>query len=94
MDNQIDIMDNQIDIIMRQTNYSREECIDKLQTKNMNDIIKEYLGISLQSSEKRKKSLQQEIYYQIRNQLDSSVKEFNKKQNEKLEKEINELSNN
>jgi hypothetical protein len=86
-------MDNQIDIIMRQTNYSREECMDKLQTKNMNDIIKEYLGISLQTSEKRKKSLQQEIYSQIRNHMNNSVKEFNKKQNEKLEKEINDLHN-
>jgi len=86
-------MDEQIDIIMRQTNYSREDCIDKLQTKNMNDIIKEYLGISLQTSEKRKKSLQQEIYSQIRNHMNTSVKEFNKKQNEKLEKEINDLCN-
>jgi len=85
------IMDEQIDIIMRQTNYSREECIEKLQNNNVNNIIKEYLGISLQPSSLRKKSLQQEIYYQIRNQLDSSIKEFNKKQNEKLEKEINNL---
>jgi hypothetical protein len=50
------------------------------------------LGIPKQSSI-RKKTLQQEIYYQIRNQMDSSVKEFNKKQNEKLEKEINNLHN-
>jgi hypothetical protein len=85
-------MDEQIDMIMRQTNYSREECIEKLKNNNnTNDIIKEYLGISLQPSSTRKKSLQQEIYYQIRTQLDSSVKEFNKKQNEKLEKEINNL---
>jgi hypothetical protein len=87
-------MDEQIDMIMRQTNYSREECIEKLNNNNnTNDIIKEYLGISLQPSSTRKKSLQQEIYYQIRSQLDSSVKEFNKKQNEKLEKEINNLYN-
>jgi hypothetical protein len=87
-------MDEQIDMIMRQTNYSREECIEKLNNNNnANDIIKEYLGISLQPSSTRKKSLQQEIYYQIRTQLDSSVKEFNKKQNEKLEKEINNLYN-
>jgi NACalpha-BTF3-like transcription factor len=84
-------MDEKIDIIMRQTNYSREECIEKLQNNNTNNIIKEYLGISLQQPSIRKKSLQQEIYYQIRNQLDSSIKEFNKKQNEKLEKEINDL---
>jgi NACalpha-BTF3-like transcription factor len=85
-------MDEYVDIIMRQTNYSREECIEKLKTNNMNDIIKEYLGITKQVST-RKKSLQQEIYYQIRNQMDSSAKEFNKKQNEKLEKEINDLQN-
>jgi hypothetical protein len=83
-------MDEYVDIIMRQTNYSREECIEKLKTNNMNDIIKEYLGITKQVST-RKKSLQQEIYYQIRNQMDYSIKELNIKQNEKLEKEINDL---
>jgi hypothetical protein len=83
-------MDEYVDIIMRQTNYTREECIEKLKTNNMNDIIKEYLGITKQVST-RKKSLQQEIYYQIRNQMDYSIKELNIKQNEKLEKEINDL---
>lgn len=86
------IMDDQIDIIMRQTNYSREECIDKLGKNNMNDIIKEYMGISLEPQKNRKKSLQQEIYYQIRTHMDSSINNFNKKQNEKLEKEIQESS--
>ena len=85
-------MDEYVDIIMRQTNYTREECIEKLKTNNMNDIIKEYLGIT-KSFSTRKKSLQQEIYYQIRNQMDSSIKQFNIKQNEKLEKEINDLHN-
>lgn len=85
-------MDEHIDIIMRQTNYSREECIEKLKTNNMNDIIKEYLGITNPLST-RKKSLQQEIYYQIRNQMDSSIKEFNIKQNDKLKKEINDSHN-
>ena len=85
-------MDEYVDIIMRQTNYSREECIEKLKTNNMNDIIKEYLGITKQVST-RKKSLQQEIYYQIRNQMDSSIKEFNIKQNDKLKKEINDSHN-
>ena len=85
-------MDEYVDIIMRQTNYTREECIEKLKTNNMNDIIKEYLGIT-KSFSTRKKSLQQEIYYQMRNQMDSSIKQFNIKQNEKLEKEINDLHN-
>ena len=85
-------MDEYVDIIMRQTNYTREECIEKLKTNNMNDIIKEYLGIT-KSFSTRKKSLQQEIYYQIRNQMDSSIKEFNIKQNDKLKKEINDSHN-
>ena len=85
-------MDEHIDIIMRQTNYSREECIEKLQNNNTTDIIKEYMGISLQPQSNRKKSLQQEIYFQLRTQMDSSIKEFNKKQNEKLEKEINMIN--
>jgi hypothetical protein len=34
-----------ISLLMRQTNYTREECIDKLKYMSVEDIIKEYLGI-------------------------------------------------
>ncbi len=32
-------------MLMRQTNYTREECIEKLKTMTVEDIIKDYLGI-------------------------------------------------
>ena len=34
-----------ISILMRQTNFTREECIEKLKISSVEDIIKEYLGI-------------------------------------------------
>ena len=34
-----------ISLIMRQTNYTRELCIEKLKSMTIEDIIKEYLGI-------------------------------------------------
>ncbi len=34
-----------ISLIMRQTNYTKEECIEKLKSMTIEDIIKEYLGI-------------------------------------------------
>ena len=34
-----------ISLLMRQTTYTREECIDKLKYMSVEDIIKEYLGI-------------------------------------------------
>jgi hypothetical protein len=34
-----------ISLLMRQTNYTREECIEKLKTMTVEDIIKDYLGI-------------------------------------------------
>jgi len=85
-------MDYKIEMLMRQTNYSREECIEKLKNAEITEIIKEYMGISEKKINRNKKSIQQEIYSQIRNQMDTSIKEFNKKQNEKLEKEIENLN--
>jgi hypothetical protein len=34
-----------ISLLMRQTNYTKEECIEKLKHMSIEDIIKEYLGI-------------------------------------------------
>ncbi len=35
-----------ISLLMRQTNYTREECIEKLKSMLVEDIIKEYLGVT------------------------------------------------
>jgi hypothetical protein len=65
-----------INTILKQTNYSREEAEMHLLEKNMDEmsVIKSYLGIP----EKKKnasigsKSVQQEIYKQIRHKLNET----------------------
>ena len=83
-------MDEDIDFIMRQTNYTREISYQKLLEHDHNKIlvIKEYMGIPLSKQEVPKKSIQQEIYFQIRKKMD--ITDFHKKQHEKLEKELQE----
>ena len=82
-------IDNQISIIQRQTNYSRDEAIEKLFEFNMDHIkvIKYYLNIP-EKKEPIIKSIQQEMYRQMRLKLDDSIKEFNIIQDKKLESEI------
>lgn len=83
-------MSEKVQMIMRQTDYDQETAEQKLAEHHDDPIkvIKNYLGIT----EKKApiKSVNQEIYRQLRYKLDSSVKEFNQKQYEKLEKEIEE----
>lgn len=83
-------MDEDIDFIMRQTNYTREISYQKLLEHDNNKIlvIKEFMGIPFSQKEVPKKSIQQEIYSQIRKKMD--ITDFYNKQNEKLEKEIQE----
>jgi len=77
------------DIISRQTEYTMDQIKDKLIEYNYEhiDVIKEYMGI-----EKEKprpiKSINQEIYKQIRLQLDAGIREFNNKQYEKIAEEL------
>ena len=66
--------EEQIDIIQRQTTYTKEECIQYLQTNN-NDyisVIKQYMGIPTNKQDESQKRVSanrvnQERYKQIRN---------------------------
>lgn len=66
--------EEQIDIIQRQTTYTKEECIQYLQTNN-NDyisVIKQYMGIPTNKPDESQKRVSanrvnQERYKQIRN---------------------------
>jgi len=83
--------DSSIDIIMRQTNYTKEIAQDKLSEHNgvVINVIKEFMGIPINPQVTRTKpTLQQEMFTQIRRQMDLSIRDFNKKQNAKLEEEI------
>lgn len=71
-------IDNKIQIILRQTDYSDEIAREKLKNANYDHIsvIKTFLGITEKKAPPIK-SVNQEIYRQLRYKLDSSMREFN-----------------
>jgi hypothetical protein len=78
-----------IQMILRQTDYTEKIAREKL-SEFQNDpikVIKDYMGVP-DKKEYQKKSLNQEIYRQLRAKLDDSIKDYNKKQEEKLKDEI------
>ena len=68
--------------IMNQTNYTKEEATNKLILFN-NDyikVIKDYMNIPIPIPEEKKvKSVNQEIFRQIRIELDNSMKNYRDK---------------
>jgi hypothetical protein len=79
-------LDNNIELILRQTDYTKEIAIQKLQLHNNNplSVIKEYMGIPSTEKKTPIKSLNQEIYKQIRCKLDTSMREFREKNSDKI----------
>ena len=73
-----DLMDKDlITKVLAQTNYTEETARAKLHEFN-NDlfrVLKDYMGIPEKKTDTRIKSINQEIYRQIRYSLDSSKKE-------------------
>ena len=64
--------ENNLNIILSQTNYNREQAIERLNT--LNDpilVIKEYLNPNYNNTVeiKNSKSINQQIYLQIRNEF-------------------------
>lgn len=86
-------MENKVEIIARQTNYSEIEIREKLEQYGGDEVkvIKSYLGVPLtvDTSKCVRQSVNQEIYRQIRFNLDAGIRDFNAVQNANLEKEIN-----
>ena len=78
------------DVVSRQTNYTIDEIKDKLIEYNYvyMDVIREYMGIKKEKTQPIK-SLNQEIYRQIRIKLDEATREFNDKQYKKIMNELN-----
>jgi hypothetical protein len=70
---------DKIKIILRQTNYTECEAKEKLILYNYDHIkvIKSYFGIE-EKKEKPIKSINQEIYKQIRFKLDADMREYTK----------------
>jgi hypothetical protein len=78
-----------IQMIMRQTDYNEDVAREKLIAHDDDPIkvIKEYMGI-VEKPKPAPKSLNQEIYRQLRHRLDDSMRDFNAKQEEKLKNDI------
>jgi hypothetical protein len=73
-----DEINNQIQVILRQTNYSEEEAREKLKEQNYDHlkVIKGYLGLTEKKAPTEKKSVNQEIYRQLRHKLDSNMRDY------------------
>ena len=70
-------IEEKVEIILRQTNYSKTEAIDKLNELDQDHIkvIKSYLGLT-EKKEQKISSINQEIYKQIRYKLDSNLRDY------------------
>jgi hypothetical protein len=71
-------IENKIQIILRQTDYLEEVAREKLKESNFDHIlvIKSFMGITEKKAPPIK-SVNQEIYKQLRYKLDSSMREYN-----------------
>jgi low affinity Fe/Cu permease len=79
-----------VDKILRQTDYTEEIAIEKLKENNFDElkVIMSYFGIS-EKVNKPIKTLNQEIYKQIRYRLDSNMREYQDRIDKGLAKKIN-----
>jgi hypothetical protein len=80
--NEINIIREQdITKIMTQTNYTKEEATNKLILFNYDyiKVIKDYMNIPEKPKEIKVKSVNQEIFRQIRITLDKSMKDYREK---------------
>ena len=77
-------LDEKIQKIMRQTDYNEETAREKLIENLYDEIstIKNYLGIT-EKKETRVTSLNQEIYKQIRYKMNASMREYDKRSEQK-----------
>ena len=71
-------IEEKVQKILRQTDYTYEIAREKLKEFNYNeiDVIKSYFGIYDKKSQTQIKSVNQEIYRQLRNKLDSNMRDY------------------
>jgi len=73
-----DDLNKHLKMVMSQTNYTEEQAREKLKLFNCDymKVIKDYMGISEKKTERNVKSVNQEIFRQIRTKLDNTMKEY------------------
>jgi hypothetical protein len=77
-----DDIEKHIELVMKQTNYTREQSIEKLKLFNCDHmkVIRDYMGLSDKPiNSKKVKSINQEIFRQIRTTLEVSEKAHREK---------------
>jgi len=74
-------LDEMVKKIMSQTTYTEEITKKKLEEFNYDfmKVLKDYMGISEKPQSEKVKSINQEIYKQIRQNLDASMTEYRNK---------------
>ena len=87
--------EDKIQQILRQTNYTVEEIIDKLKQYDGDviSVIREYMGINTKTTQNKINSnqLNQEIYRQIRINLDGVMRQYREKNPMNIEQVANNL---
>ena len=75
---QDDKIKEKVALVMRQTDYNEEKALEKLKEHEYNEItvVKEYLGVPIKKTAAPIKSINQEIYKQLRNKLDSNMRDY------------------
>ena len=76
-----ELIDEKVNKIMRQTDYSKESALEKLKEHNFDEVatIRSYLGIDEKKNNKNDvkiKSINQEIYKQLRYKLNTNMKDY------------------
>ena len=73
-----DKIEAKIQIILGQTDYNKELAREKLEKFNFDElaVIREYFGIPEKKEQPKIKSLNQEIYKQLRGHLDSAMHDY------------------
>jgi hypothetical protein len=72
-----DKIDEKIQLILRQTDYTEEKADEKLKLFHYDElaVIRDYFGIP-EKKRPEVKSVNQEIYKQLRNRLDSNMRDY------------------
>ena len=76
-----DDIEEHVKTVMTQTNYTEDEAREKLKLFNCDymRVLKDYMGIPEKQKNTKVKSVNQEIYRQIRTTLDSSMRDYRQK---------------
>jgi gas vesicle protein len=89
-----DDIEKYLKIILTQTNYDETTARDKLKVFNYDymKVIRNYMGITEKKQTNKISSINQEIYRQIRHNLDSGMKNYREENPINIEQVINNFT--